>query len=55
MQKTRIWIRYKSKMWNHFLESKDKKVKSLLSDFERKMNVKPIIEKDEKTYWVQVP
>lgn len=55
MQKTRIWIRYKSKLWNQFLHSKNKKVKSLLSEFERKLNSNPFVKKDEKSYWIQIP
>lgn len=55
MQKSRIWIRYKSKTWEQFLNKKNEKAKAILTDFTQKIKTKPIVEKDDKTWWVQIP
>lgn len=54
MTKSRIWIRYNSKLWKQFSNKKNKKALGFSDDFKQKNLPKPFVDKDGKTWWVQI-
>lgn len=55
MKKSRIWIRYQSKLWKEFIKTKKSQKKRIKLDrLSEKIHLKPTAEKEKRVWWIGV-